>query len=72
MLQSLQKTMTESAQQEDGNSNFLILDAIHSASSSFQRVNSIINQSPEQPIEQRVTEITEYIKHLFTKVDAKL
>jgi len=64
--------MSESAQQEDGNNNFLILDAIHSASSSFKRVNSIIYQYPDQPIEKRVTEITEYLKHLFTKPDAKL
>ena len=64
--------MSDSVQQEEGNNNFLILDAIHSASSSFQRVNSIINQSPDLPIEQRVNDITEYIKHLFTKVDVKL
>jgi hypothetical protein len=49
----------------------LILDAIHSATSSFQRVNSIINQQPDAPIEQKATEISEYIKQLFAKKDIK-
>lgn len=71
MLGSLQQTMSEATQQDDGSSNFLILDAIHSASASFSRVNGIINQQPELPLEQRVAEITDYIKHLFSKSDAK-
>ena len=48
-METLNATMKQTVSNlEDGQTNYLILDALHSATSSFNRINSIINHSPDQ------------------------
>ena len=55
---------------DSGQPNYLILDAIHSANSSFKKLSTSINHTPDASVETQVGEIAKFIKDLFASKTA--
>lgn len=56
--------MNNNTESSLGQTNYLVLDAIHTATTSFKKLKDILHFNKEQPVEDLIDEVVKHVEKL--------